>query len=135
MIRRPPRSTRTDTLFPYTTLFRSYSSICSTLTISTMPDARAWISAAEAATELNVSRATLYAYVSRGLVESRGQPGSRKRLYAAADIRRLRSAGDAAGGAPERVLDFGTPLLDSAITLIDGGRLYYRGRDAQIGRA
>src|SRR3546814_13089608 len=26
MIRRPPRSTRTDTLFPYTTLFRS---ICS----------------------------------------------------------------------------------------------------------
>src|SRR3546814_9982252 len=25
MIRRPPRSTRTDTLFPYTTLFRSTS--------------------------------------------------------------------------------------------------------------
>src|SRR3546814_6771525 len=25
MIRRPPRSTLTDTLFPYTTLFRSYS--------------------------------------------------------------------------------------------------------------
>src|SRR3546814_4272971 len=25
MMRRPPRSTRTDTLFPYTTLFRSYS--------------------------------------------------------------------------------------------------------------
>src|SRR3546814_20339837 len=28
MIRRPPRSTRTDTLFPYTTLFRSPSSPC-----------------------------------------------------------------------------------------------------------
>src|SRR3546814_11691363 len=27
MIRRPPRSTRTDTLFPYTTLFRSRESI------------------------------------------------------------------------------------------------------------
>src|SRR3546814_15184376 len=26
MIRRPPRSTRTDTLFPYTTLFRSIGS-------------------------------------------------------------------------------------------------------------
>src|SRR3546814_3868641 len=26
MIRRPPRSTRTDTLFPYTTLFRSLES-------------------------------------------------------------------------------------------------------------
>src|SRR3546814_2136587 len=25
MIRRPPRSTRTDTLFPYTTLFRSHN--------------------------------------------------------------------------------------------------------------
>src|SRR3546814_15255105 len=28
MIRRPPRSTRTDTLFPYTTLFRSVNAIC-----------------------------------------------------------------------------------------------------------
>src|SRR3546814_15277693 len=27
MIRRPPRSTRTDTLFPYTTLFRSLDSL------------------------------------------------------------------------------------------------------------
>src|SRR3546814_10350625 len=27
MIRRPPRSTRTDTLFPYTTLFRSHGAI------------------------------------------------------------------------------------------------------------
>src|SRR3546814_6251735 len=30
MIRRPPRSTRTDTLFPYTTLFRSAEGIVST---------------------------------------------------------------------------------------------------------
>src|SRR3546814_3176057 len=29
MIRRPPRSTRTDTLFPYTTLFRSWSKLAS----------------------------------------------------------------------------------------------------------
>src|SRR3546814_15090237 len=28
MIRRPPRSTRTDTLFPYTTLFRSLFPVC-----------------------------------------------------------------------------------------------------------
>src|SRR3546814_13267427 len=28
MIRRPPRSTRTDTLFPYTTLFRSLAHAC-----------------------------------------------------------------------------------------------------------
>src|SRR3546814_13968765 len=29
MIRRPPRSTRTDTLFPYTTLFRSRQEVAS----------------------------------------------------------------------------------------------------------
>src|SRR3546814_781616 len=27
MLRRPPRSTRTDTLFPYTTLFRSFTAV------------------------------------------------------------------------------------------------------------
>src|SRR3546814_17671697 len=32
MIRRPPRSTRTDTLFPYTTLFRSHLLLNATLT-------------------------------------------------------------------------------------------------------
>src|SRR3546814_15238638 len=31
MIRRPPRSTRTDTLFPYTTLFRSDESMTGTM--------------------------------------------------------------------------------------------------------
>src|SRR3546814_8749412 len=38
MIRRPPRSTRTDTLFPYTTLFRSIDTlvptICSMIAVS-----------------------------------------------------------------------------------------------------
>src|SRR3546814_5269676 len=36
MIRRPPRSTRTDTLFPYTTLFRSWGPRMASL----IPDAR-----------------------------------------------------------------------------------------------
>src|SRR3546814_12826709 len=34
MIRRPPRSTRTDTLFPYTTLFRSPTPITAFLAVS-----------------------------------------------------------------------------------------------------
>src|SRR3546814_5530726 len=34
MIRRPPRSTRTDTLFPYTTLFRSTEPIVIELNIN-----------------------------------------------------------------------------------------------------
>src|SRR3546814_1657245 len=39
MIRRPPRSTRTDTLFPYTTLFRSQSNLVGTrLTLPEPPD-------------------------------------------------------------------------------------------------
>src|SRR3546814_7928668 len=33
MIRRPPRSTRTDTLFPYTTLFRSFSAYAQNLSL------------------------------------------------------------------------------------------------------
>src|SRR3546814_702318 len=31
MIRRPPRSTRTDTLFPYTTLFRSHNRLSTSI--------------------------------------------------------------------------------------------------------
>src|SRR3546814_4521492 len=38
MIRRPPRSTRTDTLFPYTTLFRSQHAGCAQRT-NRVPDA------------------------------------------------------------------------------------------------
>src|SRR3546814_3094237 len=37
MIRRPPRSTRTDTLFPYTTLFRSLPRIVPMLRHSPQP--------------------------------------------------------------------------------------------------
>src|SRR3546814_9659984 len=68
MIRRPPRSTRTDTLFPYTTLFRSqvpalldegrtvYDSLGITLYLADRhegiwpndPDARAWAQCAVA---------------------------------------------------------------------------------------
>src|SRR3546814_12355047 len=37
MIRRPPRSTRTDTLFPYTTLFRSLRLATYNRNAATMP--------------------------------------------------------------------------------------------------
>src|SRR3546814_5762611 len=40
MIRRPPRSTRTDTLFPYTTLFRSRARLCARYCRPSRP--RAW---------------------------------------------------------------------------------------------
>src|SRR3546814_4255238 len=38
MIRRPPRSTRTNTLFPYTTLFRSYAKAQGLWLSADMPD-------------------------------------------------------------------------------------------------
>src|SRR3546814_10777005 len=38
MIRRPPRSTRTDTLFPYTTLFRSLREFSSVSVGDTLPE-------------------------------------------------------------------------------------------------
>src|SRR3546814_4709173 len=41
MIRRPPRSTRTDTLFPYTTLFRSVQGESHSRTCSQRSDRRA----------------------------------------------------------------------------------------------
>src|SRR3546814_12151521 len=37
MIRRPPRSTRTDTLFPYTTLFRSMAPVASDISLEFLP--------------------------------------------------------------------------------------------------
>src|SRR3546814_19030997 len=47
MIRRPPRSTRTDTLFPYTTLFRSSATAGSTsrdiITPASTAAAAAWL--------------------------------------------------------------------------------------------
>src|SRR3546814_17548368 len=40
MIRRPPRSTRTDTLFPYTTLFRSFAAHDAARALHGFTDAR-----------------------------------------------------------------------------------------------
>jgi citrate synthase len=95
---------------------------------------RPWIGAADAARLLGVTRATLYAYVSRGYVRSQASPGStRTRLYARDDLERLRQQTElrrAPDKAAARVLQWGLPVLESSITLIDGERLYYRGEDA-----
>src|SRR3546814_12360594 len=51
MIRRPPRSTRTDTLFPYTTLFRSDRAgrlRPGRLMVQGRPPARRWLGAVRA---------------------------------------------------------------------------------------
>jgi citrate synthase len=92
-----------------------------------------WLSSREAARRLGVSAATLYAYVSRGLLRSEATDGRRERRYRADDIARLkrrRDVGRKAESIANHALDFGTPVLESALTLIEDGRLYYRGLDA-----
>lgn len=83
------------------------------------------LSAREAAAELGIGLPTLYAYVSRGMLRSEPEPGSRRKLYSAADIRALK-ARHADGGTTSRQ-DTGLATIESALTLIHEGRLYYRG--------
>jgi citrate synthase len=93
-----------------------------------------WISAGQAARVLRVSRATLYAYVSRGYVRSQSKPGSwRERRYSRDDVERLRRRTDERRDpdkAAAHALHWGMPILESSIALIDANRLYYRGHDA-----
>ena len=88
-----------------------------------------YLSAKEAAAELNVSLATLYAYVSRGLIQSEGR-GGRTRVYRADDVRNLIGRRDSSEGRASAPLQWGTPVLESALSLITGDGLFYRGRDA-----
>ena len=90
------------------------------------------ISAHEAIRRLGVKPATLYAYVSRGLVRSTPSAGSKEHRYYAADVERLKR-GKRKGrrtGAPLSSFDVYAPVLDSSLCLLEGGRLYYRGLDA-----
>lgn len=92
-----------------------------------------FLSAREAAARLAVSRQTLYAYVSRGLLQAYGADDPRARCYLADAVDRL-AAERRRGRNPKEVakaaLDWGLPVLESGITLIRDGRLWYRGIDA-----
>ena len=91
------------------------------------------MSAAEAAAALGVSRATLYAYVSRGLIASEpGDGPTRARRYPRGPVEDLlarRERSRDRGLAAHGQLHWGLPVLDSELTLIEGGRVYVRGHD------
>jgi len=87
-----------------------------------------FLSAREAAAELGVQPATLYAYVSRGLISSVAGPG-KKRRYDAADVRRLKGRKAADDHAGTRPLT-GDPVLETELTLISETGPVYRGRRA-----
>src|SRR6266851_7362221 len=89
--------------------------------------AKNWLSAEQASHRLGVKPQTLYAYVSRGLLQSHPVSGpGRSSRYARAEVERLaerRRSGGRAGG-----LEL---LVDTELTLLDpSGRLYFRGWDA-----
>jgi citrate synthase len=92
-----------------------------------------YLTAREAAETLDVSVATIYAYVSRGLIRS--EPAGlnqRARLYVAEDVQKLLEQ-KAYRHDPAKVahaaMQWGMPILESALTLIDETGLYYRGHD------
>lgn len=92
-----------------------------------------WLDAKAATSLLDVNRATLYAYVSRGFVRSEPVPGRpRERRYAREDVERLRVRAEERRNpekAAANALRWGVPILESSITLIADGKLYYRGQD------
>ncbi len=93
-----------------------------------------WIGAEEACARLKVRSQTLYAYASRGRVGARPDPADpRRSLYRAADVAGLaerKSRGRKAAAVAAGAIAWGEPVLDSAITTVVEGRLYYRGREA-----
>ena len=84
------------------------------------------LTAAEAAKYLDVKLATLYAYVSRGLLRSLSHDGAgRARRYLRSDVEGLRARQHGASAA--RALAWGEPVLDSAITAMTARGPAYRG--------
>ena len=77
-----------------------------------------YLKAGEAAAELSISPATLYAYVSRGLIRSEPGESPRSRRYRAEDVRALKNRRAPAGERNPMYGDADLPVLDSAITEI-----------------
>lgn len=84
------------------------------------------IDAEEAAARLGVKKETLYAYVSRGLIERRAHPDGKRSLFDvdAVDALRARSRRSARG-------ELGT-IITSAITHVRDAGLEYRGRALRL---
>jgi citrate synthase len=87
-----------------------------------------YLSAREASAELAISPATLYAYVSRGLIRSEPSSDSRSHRYRAEDVRGLK---ERRAPSPEprglKSFDADLPVMDSAIATITEDGPIYRG--------
>ena len=83
-----------------------------------------FLTAAEAAQRLGVKPATLYAYVSRGVLRRDHTADGRRSLFDSDEVERL-----ARRGRPRRPAGAADITVESAITEITGDRLHYRGLD------
>jgi citrate synthase len=84
-----------------------------------------YLTAAEAARRLGVKPATLYAYVSRGVLSRVRAPDGRTSLFGAEEVERL-----ARRGRPRRPAGVADITIESAITEITSDSLRFRGLDA-----
>jgi citrate synthase len=83
-----------------------------------------FLTAAQAAQRLGVKPATLYAYVSRGVLRRDHAADGRSSLFDSDEVERL-----ARRGRPRRPVGVADIMVESAITEIAGDRLRYRGLD------
>jgi citrate synthase len=84
-----------------------------------------WIGAAEAAQRLGIKQASLYSYVSRGVLTPRRAEDGRASLFDAAEIDGL-----ARRGRPRQAQGAAELVIRTSLTEISGDRLRYRGHDA-----
>jgi citrate synthase len=85
------------------------------------------MTAAEAAQRLGVKQATLYAYVSRGVLTRTRATDGRVSLFDADEVERL-----ALRGRPRRPAGTVDITVESRITELTSDRLRYRGHDAGL---
>ncbi|MCR0984969.1 citrate/2-methylcitrate synthase [Roseomonas populi] len=92
-----------------------------------------WLDRADALRVLGVKAQTLYAYVSRGMIEARRDPGGRHSLYRSEDVAALtgkRQRSRKPSMIAEGSMAWGEPSVTTTICTVDRGRLIYRGADA-----
>ncbi|HEX3522055.1 MAG TPA: citrate synthase, partial [Stellaceae bacterium] len=88
------------------------------------------LTARQAADRLGIKLDTLYAYVSRGRLQSVSLPGSRERRYRVEDVAALLAAREGERPARNTGSEALMPVIGSSVCLIENGRLFYRGKDA-----
>lgn len=92
-----------------------------------------YLTRAEAVAHLDVKPATLYTYVSRGLIRRVRKPGTKRSLYYKEDVRKVRSRSEARSGegvVAASAIRYGEPIVPTSVTEITAQGPRYRGRPA-----